>query len=284
MPVAAWWRNSQIRSRRTRNADMHARRTTYTDHANGPGEEVLAALALPQQRSRRWRATDVTTDWKPSALHSTNVRSSESSITIGPPRRGERPASSHFGEVGVSGDQRRQPKAGQRFRCRAPDGNHRMQPGEGRRSNRLYERLRRRRTGNNCCIWGGIVPDPKDRLGRQFLHAIGLDGLDKGPGLAQPIDQQSSSTRRRGNQHVAAGPLIPRPEAPPIVRRPRLRLRPAAPGRHLRRVVPWPWHRQPRRFEGPEARGRSGLAVTQPPIGRWRKQPSCTVPVARPRK
>jgi hypothetical protein len=28
MAVAAWCRNSQIRSRRTRNADMHASRTT----------------------------------------------------------------------------------------------------------------------------------------------------------------------------------------------------------------------------------------------------------------
>ena len=103
MPVAAWWRNSQTMSRRTRNADMHARRTTYTDHAN----------AQVRKCSPRWRRhRQIAGDGEDRRHH--RLEAERAALDEGAVERvlrsrpdlrgaagGQRPG--HLGEVGVSG-------------------------------------------------------------------------------------------------------------------------------------------------------------------------------------
>ena len=215
MPVAAWCRNSQTMSRRTRNADMHARRTTYTAHAT----------AQVRKYAPRWRChSSVAGDGehrRDHRLEAERAALDERAVeAVHEPGRGllQRHARSPGGsrrarvraaslEVGARGA----PAHGHAHgvvQCLLP-WCRRWRPRhgrlrEGRRADGLDERRRRARTGNDRRIGRGAVPSRTEisAAGRGTMRYASTASTRRRPRLSssmsvvRPPGVVSTSTRR----------------------------------------------------------------------------------------
>ena len=164
---------------------------------------------------------DVTTDWKPSALHSTNVRlrlSRSGGATswrviapaafarlrppprrMTPPERRDtaRPAPRADRPWSVQSRRLREGEPG----CLAADCGD--------------EGCRRARAGEHGCVWRGLVPVFANAFRRARFHAVCVDGIDVGASGTERVDQRARPAGRGENEHPPSRPRVERCQGVP---------------------------------------------------------------------